>query len=504
MDALSAQPLPDALPDEDLPVLQQLAVVAASQPAPGTLLDVLRDALGASALTLSFPGDPLPAGAHMVVAPLNYGERHIADLCAEMPDGTGSARTAARLMFFAPMITLTLAASRSTAPQSGWTAAIEQEHERLEAVLDATNDAILMVDTTGTLVIVTLQFERFTGIPRYEVLGKSLDVLAQRIEAQPGLPEELAGILRALADNHTESLSSEVEVNEPQHRILVWYSLPVYGQSGTLLGRMFAFRDVMREREVDRLKTEFITLISHELRTPLTSVKGFSDLILESGEGALPPEVREYLEIIALNADRLVTLINDIIDITRIETDRVEISPQQCSLPEAIMQVAAALQPMIEGRRHRLTFDIAPDLPNVWADPARTVQILSNLMSNAVKYTLQPGEIVVRARYIDTLEALPETASRNQILPCVVVSVQDTGLGIAPVDRPHLFKPFYRVNDDIARLVGGTGLGLMIVKSFVEMQGGQVWFESEPGKGSTFFFTAPVVESKAPGGQDGL
>ncbi|WP_119065906.1 sensor histidine kinase [Aggregatilinea lenta] len=504
MDALSAQLLPDAVPDHDLLVFQQLSVLAANRPAPDALLDVLCKALGAISLSLCFPGEALPDGERLVVAPLNYAERHIADLCADMPPGTDSAQTAARLMFFSPLITLTLAANRSTVPQSGWTAAAQQEHDRLEAVLDATNDAILMIDTVGTLAIVTLQFERYTGIPRYEVLGQPFDVLAQKIAAQPGLPEELAGILRALAENHTESLSSEIEIDEPQHRILVWYSVPVYGQSGMLLGRLFAFRDVMREREVDRLKTEFITLVSHELRTPLTSVKGFSDLILESGDDALPQEVREYLGIIAENADRLVTLINDIIDITRIESDRVVISPQLCALPETIAQVTAALQSAIEEKRHRLTLDIAPDLPQIWADPARMAQILTNLLSNAIKYTLHPGEIVISARYIDTLEALPDTAIRDPILPCVLVSVQDTGVGIPPGDQPYLFKPFYRTNNEIARLVGGTGLGLMIVKSFVEMQGGQVWFESAPGEGSTFYFTAPVVESKSQPGNISL
>jgi PAS domain S-box-containing protein len=493
---LSASPLPGAVPQHDLPLFQQLAVLASTQPDPSALLDTLRTTLEVPALTLSFPGEPLPDADRLVVVPLIFREQHLADLCAIAPPETDTVQLASRLTFFAPLIALALAANRPPARHNEWGAAVQQEHDRLEAVLDATNDAILMVDTTGELVIVTLQFERFTGIPRYEVLGQPLETLAHRIETQPGLPEALASVLRALSHNHTESLGSEIEIDEPQHRILVWYSLPVYSQDGTLLGRIFVFRDVMREREVDRLKAEFTTLISHELRTPLTSVKGFSDLILEAGEGALPPEAREYLEIIALNADRLVRLINDILDITHIETDRVDISPRLCSLPETIEQVSAALQPLILERQHRLTVDIEPDLPQIWTDPARMVQILSNLLGNAVKYTLRPGEITVAARYIQSVEALPETATRDQILPCVLVSVRDTGLGIADVDKPHLFKRFYRANNEATRLVGGTGLGLMLVKSFVEMQGGQVWFESEVGQGSTFYFTAPVVESK--------
>jgi signal transduction histidine kinase len=321
--------------------------------------------------------------------------------------------------------------------------------------------------------------------------------LAQAIEKQAGLPDTMANKLRALTHNPNESLGGEFEVSEPQRRVLVWYSLPVYAQSGTRMGRIFAFRDATREREVDRMKTEFITLVSHELRTPLTSVKGFSDLILEDGTDQLDADTREYLSIIALNADRLITLINDILDVTRIETDRVELKPDLCPMQEVIGQVAVSLQPQLDEHGHHLALDLEPHLPPVWADHGRMVQILSNLVSNAIKYTLEPGEIAVRARYVQQTEALPPAASKDQILPCVMVSVQDTGLGIAPEDQPNLFKRFFRANTEATRLIGGTGLGLTIVKSFVEMHGGQIWFESAPGKGSTFHFTVPVVERQS-------
>jgi signal transduction histidine kinase len=273
----------------------------------------------------------------------------------------------------------------------------------------------------------------------------------------------------------------------------VWYSLPVYAQSGILLGRLFVFRDTTRERELDRMKIEFITLVSHELRTPLTSVKGFSDLILENETLPLEDETREYLQIISLNADRLITLLNDILDITRIETDRIELKPELCPMEDVIAQVTISLQPMLKERGHTVIVEIEPALPPVWADHARMIQIVTNLLTNAIKYTLEPGEITVRAVSIQQPDHIPTRAGRDLILPCVLVSVQDTGVGITVEDQAHLFERFYRAKSDASRLVGGTGLGLTIVKSFVEMHGGQVWFETAPGTGSIFFFTVPVV-----------
>ncbi len=493
MKPLSAQPLPDAITDEDLRHFHALVALAARRPDLEALLGQLAEALGVEQVALRHPdAPPLPAD-RVVVAPLYVGQAFFGDLYVAAPPHADSVELAARLAFFAPAVALALGASSPTSMQ--WLATVQSERDRLEAVLEATNDAILVIDTAGQIVTVTPPFEAFTGIPRYTVLGHPVETLAQAIEAHPELPRTLANVLRALADNQTDSLGGELETHVPERRILTWYSVPVYFQDGGLLGRIVAFRDVTRERDVDRLKTEFITLVSHELRTPLTSVKGFSDLILESGED-LPDDLREYLTIIALNADRLVTLINDIIDITRIENDRVELRPTLCALPEVVQNVVEGLEPMLRERRHSLVLDVPPDLPPVWADRARMAQIVSNLLSNAIKYTLEGGHLAIRAQFIRSTDELPPTAPNDPIVPCVLVAVEDDGLGIASVDRPHLFQRFYRATNELTRQIGGTGLGLMIVKSFVEMQGGQVWFESEPGQGSTFYFTVPVIEGK--------
>lgn len=500
MDALSAQTSPDNLDNitqQDFRVFHHMVSLTAE----GCLLDELLAVLGehfeSDSLAIYHPDDFPPDSTRLVMVPLQYREQHISTLCLTLPPDKDGTAMAARLAFFAPVFALALNARRHTAPGQTGVKDIYDERDRLESILEATNDAILMVDTEGVLVMATLQFETFTGIRRYEVLGHPAEHLARRIEEQDGLPVEMAGMLRALASNRAESLGGEFNVRQPQRRVLVWYSLPVYAQSGTLLGRIFALRDVTREREADRMKNEFVTLVSHELRTPLTSVKGFSDLLLETDLDALDDETREYAQIIALNADRLIALINDILDITRIETDRVELTPDLCPMDQVITQVATSMQPMIAERGHTLKIELEPYLPPAWADRSRMIQIVTNLLSNAVKYTLDPGQITVRACYIQQLNDLPAGATRSQILPCVMVSVQDTGMGIAPKDQQHVFERFYRAKTRATVQVSGTGLGLAIVKSFAEMQGGQVWFESEAGQGSTFFFTVPVVEGKA-------
>jgi PAS domain S-box-containing protein len=486
---MNSLPLPESFSEQDLHLLRHL-VLLASGPAPvETVLAELQEHFKPYPVSLRRYSDLMPDAARLVVIPLMLHDQHMGDLCCALPPDVDGIEVAAKLSFLTPALTLALGADMLGRERT-LCVQVYEERDRLESVLEATTDAILMIDDNGTVVMMTAQFETFTGVPRYEFLGASIESLAERVGS------DMANVLRALANNAVESLGGMFEILRPQHRILNWHSLRVYSRSGMVLGRIFAFRDTTRERELDRMKADFVSLVSHELRTPLTSVKGFSDLLLEKDLGALDPDIADFVSIIGLNADRLITLLNDILDITRIETDRVDFKPDLCSIPDVIEQVVASLQPLVNERRHILRIDIEPSLPPGWADSNRMVQILTNLITNAIKYTLHPGEITIRTRFISQLSDLPSQATRDQILPCVLVSVQDTGLGIAPNDYENVFKRFYRARTPAMRAVSGTGLGLTIVKSFVEMQGGQVWFESELGVGSTFFFTVPVVESK--------
>lgn len=228
----------------------------------------------------------------------------------------------------------------------------------------------------------------------------------------------------------------------------------------------------------NQAKTEFISFVSHELKQPMTAIKGYTDLLVKGLAGDLTETQRSFLEVIRSNVNRMDTMVQELLDISRIESGRLRLEIGQVVLRETIEEAVRAIRHEIEAKRQTLEVEITDPLPPVRADRNRVVQILTNLLSNAYKYTPEEGRIRV-------------TVQPNGGF--VVCSVSDTGIGIAPEERERLFTKFFRSQHPAVRNVPGTGLGLVITKSLVELQGGQIWVESEPGKGSTFTFTLPVA-----------
>jgi signal transduction histidine kinase len=233
-------------------------------------------------------------------------------------------------------------------------------------------------------------------------------------------------------------------------------------------------------QEANRLKSEFVSMVSHELRTPLTSIQGYSELLLE--DKRIGEAQRESLTAVKKNSDRMLGLINDLLDLSRMEAGRLDLHRTSLDLARLIAEVAGSLRPLIETKRQRLRLDLAEALPAVWADPDRVTQILTNLISNAHKYTLVEGSITVAARRDDGF---------------VRVDVSDTGIGLSPEDKAQLFTKFFRAHDRSLQASGGTGLGLVITRVLVELHGGRITVSSAPGQGSTFSFTLPVLEVSA-------
>ena len=232
--------------------------------------------------------------------------------------------------------------------------------------------------------------------------------------------------------------------------------------------------------EANRLKTEFVSMVSHELRTPLTSIQGYADLLLE--DERIAEAHRESLTIVKNSSDRLLGLINDLLDLSRMEAGRLDLHRTSLDLAHLIPEVAGTLRPLIEAKRQRLRLDLGEALPAVWADADRVTQILTNLISNAHKYTLAEGSITVAARRDDGF---------------VRVDVSDTGIGLSPEDQAQLFTKFFRAHDRSSQAGGGTGLGLVITRSLVELHGGRITVSSAAGRGSTFTFFLPVLEVSA-------
>jgi signal transduction histidine kinase len=230
-------------------------------------------------------------------------------------------------------------------------------------------------------------------------------------------------------------------------------------------------------QQADRAKSEFVSFVAHELRTPMTSIRGYADMLKKGMMGPLASDQEEFIDTISRNAERMQVLVSDLQDISRIETRQLRLEMKPTDLTEALKSALQSIQAQIEARSQRLSLDVPEYLPPVYADPARLAQILINLLSNANKYTPKGGRIGVRA-----------WLQEGQ----VHCAVSDTGVGISPEDQAQLFTKFFRSEDPAVREMNGTGLGLCIVKSLVELQGGEIEFESRRGEGTTFLFTLPI------------
>jgi signal transduction histidine kinase len=241
---------------------------------------------------------------------------------------------------------------------------------------------------------------------------------------------------------------------------------------------------VAANAELQRLsdmKSQFIAVAAHELAKPLTPVHGYVEMLLDGEFGALTDEQRERMEVVERSADRLRSLTAQLLDVNRIEAERVDLVLQPTDLAALMEDIVAEFRPQLEAKSQSTALNISPDLPLALIDETRTAQIITNLLSNAHLYTPEGGHIVV----------IVTPAEREGFLR---VSVADNGMGIEAEDQEKLFTRFFRAGSAIRARAGGAGLGLHIAKSLVELHGGKIWFESEPGEGSTFHVTFPIAE----------
>ena len=241
-------------------------------------------------------------------------------------------------------------------------------------------------------------------------------------------------------------------------------------------------------QQANLAKSEFVSFVSHELKNPMTSVKGFTELLASGVVGPITDAQSNFLNTIRSNIDRMNTLVSDLNDVSKIEVGRLRLDFKAMALSELVEETARSTKRQIEEKEQTLVIEPLEALPNVWADRTRLVQVLVNLVSNANKYTEKGGSVFLGAEVCDN-QWDPRGAPK-----VMHVWVRDTGIGISEADQKKIFQKFFRSDDPKTREAPGTGLGLNITRSLVEMQGGRIWFESEFRKGTTFHFTVPVAE----------
>lgn len=259
---------------------------------------------------------------------------------------------------------------------------------------------------------------------------------------------------------------------------------PTSVNSGT--GAVFVARDLSRLKVAQQVRANFVSMVSHELRTPLNSVHGFIDLLIQGHMGELTEEQRLYLGYTQEGVQQLMTIVEDILFMTRSDSGQFVIRPQKTNSRVLAKQVVTSLKVQAKKAAVILDKDIPDVAPLIYADQQRMQQVLNNLVTNAIKFTPPHGTVTIRVR--------PHPEQEDKVL----FSVIDTGDGIPPEDQPHVFERFYQSNHEMQSKMGGYGLGLSIARLIVEQHGGEIYFESQPQQGTTFYFTAPLYM-----GQDG-
>jgi signal transduction histidine kinase len=366
------------------------------------------------------------------------------------------------------------------------------------ALINAVTDSVIMVipSKNGARVLLANDpFAELFDLDKQQAAHCSLSELIARLPLAEPLRRELERTWLNIAVRDPEKHSGAFTMTHAAgHTLdLEWYSAPVF-HGDYIIARLFIIYDRTAERTAQRLRSAFISRVSHELRTPLTSISGFAEFILEATGSQLPDLAREYTEIILSSARHLTRVFNDIIEITRADSGETRLRRAAAHLPDVIIDVVARLEMTYKARGQQVIMQLDDDLPEISIDVDRVAQILTNLLTNAIKYSPPATAIRVCTDYIEMTEQLPPGAPLDVMLPAVLISVIDEGEGLANEDVERVFLPFFRTESARISRTEGVGLGLAVTRSIVEMHRGKIWAEPRQGdrQGGRFFFTLPI------------
>ncbi len=364
---------------------------------------------------------------------------------------------------------------------------LEDEEKLFETTIESNGDGIAVVDNNKRVLVINSKAVEMLNLPSDLVSEKDFNKLSDYVFSRTTNADEVDLQLKSLFGT---SNSDRGIMHFKNTYYYEWYSNP-FIKDGIIYGRVFCLHDITEMKEIEhslreanitaetanRTKSEFLANMSHELRTPLNSIIGFSDVLLEGNSGNLNERQTRYLKNISNSGKHLLTIINDILDISKVESGKIQLCKEIISVKTLIEDMVASMQHLAARKEIVIQISIDSDSGYVRVDKGKIKQVLYNLIGNALKFTDRGGFVNISAKVNGDL---------------AYISVKDTGIGISKTDQEKLFKPFTQIDSSIARRYEGTGLGLALAKELVVLHGGQIWVESEPEKGSTFTFTIPV------------
>ncbi|MEO0947091.1 MAG: response regulator [Cyanobacteria bacterium J06641_5] len=358
-------------------------------------------------------------------------------------------------------------------------AALTESEARFSTLANSAPVLLWMADETGNYTFFNQTWLAFTGRIRERELGDGWQASIHPDD----LPTCQAMGESAFARHEAFEREYRLRRADGQYRWILDRGVPRFDASGEFRGYIGTCTDISDRREIERLKDEFVSVVSNELRTPLTSILGALDLLASGTLQAQPEQSQHMLTVAARNADRLVRLINDILDIERIESGKVKMAKQVCDAAELMATAVETTRALAESAGVELS--VAPVRAHLWADPDRIVQVLTNLLGNAIKFSPSGSTVCVDAELLDA-----ESTERG---PRLQVRVRDRGRGIPAEKLESIFGRFQQVDASDARQKGGTGLGLAICRTILQQHDGRIWAESTLGEGSTLSFILPAL-----------
>lgn len=359
---------------------------------------------------------------------------------------------------------------------------IEIDHLREQAIFRALGEGVVATDAEGKIILFNHVASKITGSEESEAIGKRLEQVLQVYEGDKDVlsteifTKALQGVGGTLKDDLV------IHAADGRHIPVAGTVRPYFDDEGQLSGIVVAFRDITIQKEIDEQKSGFISVASHQLRTPLSAMRWYVDLLLAGDAGKLTKQQNEFLSDVHASIQRLASLVDDLLNVSRAESGRLVYAPKETDMKALIEQLVRELEGVIKEKKQKMEVSVEKDLPKANVDPKLFAQVIDNLIGNAVKYTPEGGRVGINLTKKDAKFLLLE--------------IWDTGYGIAKDNQHKIFQKFYRGKRAVSMETVGTGLGLYIAKTVVDGSGGKIWFESEEGKGTKFFVTLPVFKGK--------
>ncbi len=363
--------------------------------------------------------------------------------------------------------------------------ALRQEKNKAQKYLDVTGVMLVALDANQKVTLINKKGGEILGCPEEEIIGKNWfeNFLPERVK------DETAAVFNKLMAGETEAAKyseNPVLTKSGGEIFIAWHNTVLTDETGNIVGVLCSGEDITQRRlltkkmveyeELSRLKGNLLSTVSHELRTPLATIKGYSTMLLDYDRRLPEAEKREHLRSIDRATDRLTELIDHLLDMSRLEAGLLKLEKVPTNISKVIKEAAAEAE--VRAPHHTIVANLRNRLPTVNMDAKRIRQVVDNILDNAIKYSEEGTKVVVQTQQVGSE---------------LLVSIADQGGGIPAEEMPSVFDRMYRIEQRLTPEVGGVGLGLAICKGLVEAHGGRIWVESELGKGSTFYFTLPIL-----------